>query len=146
MSGPRSSAEPRQGSLTTSDAHDALVALAGDLVQELAAARAEEILELGHPGNIPGGPIKPPPLTAGGPARQGAWAVFPHLGNHLLTQFAGDTVSSIAHRHVPKPLGLPEPIQRGVLSAERLAEAHEKIPAPPRPEDKKKPKAKAKKK
>lgn len=59
----------------------------------------------------------PVPVSALIPAemapKTGAAAVHPHMGGHL-TKLPGDTISGHAHAHVPKPLPVQAPDQRGL--------------------------------
>jgi hypothetical protein len=72
-----------------------MVALAQDLVEEIAAGMAVE-LAAGQPR--PAGPAAPVP-----PAKTGAGAVFPQLGSGLIG-LPGDTISGLAYQHLqPAP-------------------------------------------
>ena len=76
-------------------AHDAVVALARDLVEEIAAGRALE-LAAGQPA---------PPATPSAPvlpAKTGAAAVYPQLGDSLMCM-PGDTISGLAYAHLQPP-------------------------------------------
>jgi hypothetical protein len=92
-----------------SDAHDALVALARDLVEEISAGRAIELATAaagqgaGQGGPSPWSfPLPPTQLP------RGAQAVHPQLGHHL-ARLPGDTISSHAYKH----LGMQPPIAAG---------------------------------
>lgn len=100
------------------DPEEALFALAQDLVQEIAAGQALELM---------GGPITPRAVVTSTDKRAGAWAVHPMLGHHLLTRFAGDTISGTAHQHVPRPLGLEEAVPQGVLTVKQLEASHQSV-------------------
>jgi hypothetical protein len=82
-------------------AHESLVALARDLVEEIAAGRALE-LAAGQPP-APGAAPAPVP-----PAKTGAGAVYPQLGDSLMVQ-PGDTISGLAYAYLspPQPPGQP---------------------------------------
>lgn len=75
-------------------AHESLVALARDLVEEIAAGRA---LELAAGQGAPAAPPAPVP-----PARTGAGAVYPQLGDSLMVP-PGDTISGLAYAHLQPP-------------------------------------------
>ena len=79
-------------------AHDAMVALARDLVEEIAAGRALELAAqaAAPPPAGPAGPVSPAQVP---PAKKGAAAVYPGLGG-LLAGRAGDTISEIGRAHV----------------------------------------------
>lgn len=78
-------------------AHESLVALARDLVEEIAAGRALE-LAAGQ-----GGPPAPAPAPAPvPPAKTGAAAVYPGLGT-VGTGLPGDTISGLAYAHLQPP-------------------------------------------
>lgn len=51
------------------------------------------------------------------PLRQGAEAVHPMLGGHLVTNLPGDTISGHAHAHVARPA----PVQHDTASPEQVA-------------------------
>jgi hypothetical protein len=77
-------------------AHDAVVALARDLVEEIAAGRAVELAAaMGGPGTPAA--QRPPP-----PPPKGAAAVHPQLGSHL-DRLPGDTISGLAYNHLTPP-------------------------------------------
>jgi hypothetical protein len=83
---------------------DVLMALAADLVEEIAAARALELAA----GTVGGGTAKAQPAAA--PAQpieylEGAAAVHPHLGGHLI-RLPGGTISELAFKHVHTAAGL----------------------------------------
>lgn len=73
-------------------AHEAMLSLARDLVEEIAAGRALE-LAAGQ-GQPPAPPAAPVP-----PAKKGAAAVYPGLGQNL-TGLPGDTISGLAYAHL----------------------------------------------
>ena len=73
-------------------AHESLVALARDLVEEIAAGRALE-LAAGQGATPPASPAPVPP------AKTGAAAVHPGLGDNLMT-LPGDTISGLAYAHL----------------------------------------------
>lgn len=80
-------------------AHEALVSLAQDLVQEMAAGLALELA-----AQQPGRQFAPasPPAQASrprNPVTRGAAAVHPHLGSHL-ARVPGDTISGHAYQHL----------------------------------------------
>ena len=77
-------------------AEAALLALAGDLIDEIAAGRA---LELAQSSPAPTPVARPAPEIPD--PKKGAGAVHPQLGSHLLT-LPGDTISGHAHAHVPR--------------------------------------------
>lgn len=81
-----------------SDPHEALTALARDLVEEISAGRALELAAgmAMAPDLVPKMPEPPP---------KGAQAVHPGLGSHLLG-LPGDSISGHAYAH----LGLAPPI------------------------------------
>jgi hypothetical protein len=87
-------------------AHESLVALARDLVEEIAAGRA---LELAAGQGQPAAPA-PAPVP---PAKTGAAAVFPGVGQNLVRP-PGDTISGLAYAHLqpPQPPGA-QPGQAG---------------------------------
>jgi hypothetical protein len=70
--------------------HEALMALARDLVEEISAGRA---LELAGPPQAAPAPAPP------GPAPAGAAAVYPGLGGYLAT-LPGDAISGHAYQHL----------------------------------------------
>lgn len=111
---------------------EALLALAADLIEEYGEAAVA----------LAGGPITPRAVATSLTRRWGAWAVHPLLGHHLLTRWAGDTISGTAHQHVPRPLGMPEAVPQGVLTVKQLEESHAAVTraaAPPaKPDHKKK--------
>lgn len=68
--------------------------------QEAIEAQQEEVFP-----QVQVPPVKlPPPL-------KGASAVHPHLAYKHVTVLAGDTLSGIAHRHVPQPFPAPAPTE-----------------------------------
>lgn len=80
-------------------AHEALISLAQDLVQEMAAGLALEMA-----AQQPGSSFAPPPPTAQAmmprnPVTKGAAAVHPQLGSHL-ARLPGDTISGHAYQHL----------------------------------------------
>jgi hypothetical protein len=81
-------------------AHDAVVALARDLVEEIAAGRALELAALapGQPGAA-APPVSPEMVP---PPKQGAGAVYPQLGGNLVVS-PGDTISGLAYVHMQPP-------------------------------------------
>jgi hypothetical protein len=74
-------------------AHDALAALARDLVEEISAGLAIELAA--------GQPAAPPPAARQprNPILRGAAAVHPMLGQHL-ARLPGDTISWHAYKHL----------------------------------------------
>jgi hypothetical protein len=77
-------------------AHDALVALAQDLVQEIAAGMAVELAAAQATAPAPAASQVPP-------AKKGAAAVHPQLGTGL-AGLPGDTISGLAYAHLqPSP-------------------------------------------
>lgn len=89
------------------------MAFTQDLVAEAAAGLALELA-----GGMTSGPVPPDPNSPQSaaqlnpwPPKVGAAAVHPQLGGHLITQYAGDTISGHAHAHVPRPVEpmLPDP-------------------------------------
>lgn len=82
-----------------SDAEEALLALAQDLVEEIAAGRALELAQ-SSAGSSPASAPAAPPVEIPEP-KKGAGAVHPHLGSHLVT-LPGDTISGHAHAHIPR--------------------------------------------
>jgi hypothetical protein len=96
------------------ETEDALLALSRDLVQEIAAGMAIE-LAAPPPGQQQGpaqqGQTQPGVQPSPWPPKVGAAAVHPHLGGHLITALPGDTISGMAHAHVPRPVEpmLPDP-------------------------------------
>jgi hypothetical protein len=86
-------------------AHDAVVALARDLVEEIAAGRAVELAAaMGGPGTpaAMGGPGTPAAQRPPPPPPKGAAAVHPQLGSHL-DRLPGDTISGLAYNHLTPP-------------------------------------------
>ena len=83
-------------------AHEALAALARDLVEELAAGMAVELAAGG--ATIAVDPIvkKPDPPPAG------ASAIHPQLGGHL-ERLPGDTISMHAYKHLGTQPPIPGP-------------------------------------
>lgn len=82
-------------------AHDAMMALARDLVEEIAAGRALELAALA--------PVQPAPAPGQvPPPKKGAAAVYPQLGASLVVP-PGDTISGLAYAHLqpPAPPGQP---------------------------------------
>ncbi len=81
-----------------------MVALARDLVEEIAAGRALELAAFGQ-----GAPAAAPAVP---PAKTGAGAVYPQLGSNLIVP-PGDTISGLAYVHMqpPQPPGA-QPGQR----------------------------------
>jgi hypothetical protein len=84
-------------------AHDAVLALARDLVEEISAGRALELAAMapGQPAQ-PGLPAKPEP------PKKGAAAIHPELGGYMQS-LPGDTISGHAYAHMqpPAPPGQP---------------------------------------
>lgn len=80
-------------------AHDALISLAQDLVQEMAAGLAVELA--GQPPGQGFSPVLPPPMAMQprNPAPKGPAAVHPQLGQHL-ARLPGDTISGHAYHHL----------------------------------------------
>jgi hypothetical protein len=95
-------------------AHEALVALAQDLVTEVAAGMAVE-LAAGMTA-VPASPAPPPR-----PAPKGAAAVHQQLGQFLAV-LPGDTISGLAYAHLQlaPPPGSPAP-GAGPPGASRVA-------------------------
>ena len=76
-------------------AHDALLALAQDLVTEVAAGMAVELAAgMAVPVPAPAAPVQPRP-----PAPKGAAAVHQQLGQYL-SRLPGDTISGLAYAHL----------------------------------------------
>lgn len=75
-------------------AHESLVALARDLVEEIAAGRALELAAGQGQAAAPAAPPVPVP-----PAKTGAAAVHPGLGGNLMC-LPGDTISGLAYAHL----------------------------------------------
>lgn len=98
-------------------AHESLLALARDLVGEIAAGQA---LELAAGMTQPAGP----PLTPAAvpPAKTGAAAVYPGLGT-VGTGLPGDTISGLAYAHLqpPQPPGGQPPGQQPVSPVPPIA-------------------------
>ena len=102
-------------------AHDSLVALARDLVEEIAAGRA---LELAAGQGQPAAPAaRPAPVP---PAKTGAAAVYPQLGDSLACM-PGDTISGLAYAH------LQPPQPPGAQPGQRLGQGPGQPPVPPVP-------------
>jgi hypothetical protein len=77
-----------------------MVALARDLIEEIAAGRA---VELAAGMGVPGQPAAPDPSLLPKTAPTGAAAVYPQLGQALVTR-PGDTISGLAYTHLtPNP-------------------------------------------
>jgi Zeta toxin len=87
-----------------SEAEDALLALARDLVQDMAAGRALELAR--ETGSLPAVPAQAAPAQVP-EARTGAGAVHPHLGHHLVREHPHDTISRTAYSGVPRPYEPP---------------------------------------
>jgi hypothetical protein len=79
-------------------AHDAMVALARDLVEEIAAGRALELAAMAQ-GQPPAPPVSPDQVP---PPKKGAAAVYPQLGSSLAVP-PGDTISGLAYAHLQPP-------------------------------------------
>lgn len=81
-------------------AHEAVVALARDLVEEIAAGMAVE-LAAAPPAGRPAAPPPAPPMATRprNPVMKDAAAVHPHLGAHL-ARLPGDTISGHAYHHL----------------------------------------------
>lgn len=91
-------------------AHEAMTALARDLVTEIASGMALELAAQAQgppqrPGQPPAAPV-PPEMVS--PAKTGAAAVYPQLGQSLIVP-PGDTISGLAYAHLqpPQPPGQP---------------------------------------
>jgi hypothetical protein len=84
-------------------AHEALAALARDLVTEVATGMAVELA-----AGMTAAPASPAPPPQ--PAPKGAAAVHQQLGQHL-SALPGDTISGLAYQHLqmPAPPGSPAP-------------------------------------
>lgn len=80
------------------EADEALALFASALVSEAIA------LSAGPPPAV-----LPPPPVIPFTARKGAGAVHPGLGQHLVTQYRGDTISGHAYKHVPRPFPVMAP-------------------------------------
>ena len=80
-------------------AHDAMMALARDLVQEIAAGQMMELAAETQGQSF--APAKPPPQAAiaRNPIPRDAAAVHPQLGQHL-ARLPGDTISGHAYAHL----------------------------------------------
>lgn len=81
-------------------AHEALIAFARDLVEEMAAGMAVELANTAGASFTVDPVVKKPE-----PPPKGAQAVHPQLGHHL-ARLPGDTISSHAYKH----LGMQPPI------------------------------------
>jgi hypothetical protein len=81
-------------------AHDALVALARDLVGEMAAGMAVELAGTSFTVDPVVRKPEPPP--------KGASAVHPQLGGHL-ERLPGDTISMHAYKHLGTQPPIPGP-------------------------------------
>jgi hypothetical protein len=91
-------------------AHDAMVALARDLVEEIAAGRALELAAFGQgPPAAQAAPVTPEMVP---PPKTGAGAVYPQLGANLV-RTAGDTISGLAYVHMQPPVPPAPPGQPG---------------------------------
>jgi hypothetical protein len=90
-------------------AHDALMALAQDLVEEIAVGRALELAAA--QGQPPAAPVSPDQVP---PAKTGAGAVYPVLGDNLNVR-PGDTISGLAYAHLmpAQPPGAQPGMQPG---------------------------------
>lgn len=105
-------------------AEAALLGLAHDLIEEIAAGRALELAAAPPaPAPLPVSPVPkggmPPEIPK---PKKGAAAVHPHLGSRLVT-LPGDTMSGHAHAHVPQPFPVAVPDSRDMA----LAEAYEHL-------------------
>ncbi len=87
-----------------SPARDAMLSLARDLVEEIAAGRALEL------ANTQGQSFAPAPVPPPEPPPTGAAAVHPGLGSHLLA-LPGDTISGHAYAHLQPPWMTSQPGQ-----------------------------------
>ena len=107
-----------------SDAEEALLALAHDLVEEIAAGR---VLELA--GAAPAQAPAPQPVEIPKP-KTGAAAVHPQLGVRHVT-LPGDTMSGHAHAHVPQPFPVKAPDARDqvIADAQQHLAAHHQADA-----------------
>lgn len=96
-------------------AHDAVVAFARDLVEEIAAGRAIELAAGMAP---PGQSAAPGPALLPKTAPKGAAAVYPQLGQALVCT-PGDTISGLAYAHLQSapPPGQPGAQQQGAPGA-----------------------------
>ena len=83
-----------------SDASDALMALARDLVEEISAGRALELAA----GTAMAADLVP---KMPDPPPKGAQAVHPQLGDHL-ARLPGDTISMHAYKHLHTGQGDPQ--------------------------------------
>lgn len=92
-------------------AHEAMTALARDLVTEIASGMALE-LAAQAPGRPPAAPMSPDQVP---PAKTGAGAVYPALGDSLTVR-PGDTISGLAYVHLQPP-GAPPGGQPGMPPA-----------------------------
>jgi hypothetical protein len=79
-------------------AHEAMTALARDLVTELASGMALE-LAAQAPGQPPAAPATPAMVP---PPKTGAAAVYPQLGVSLVVP-PGDTISGLAYAYLQPP-------------------------------------------
>jgi hypothetical protein len=79
-------------------AHDAVVAFARDLVEEIAAGMAVELATTQGSSFAPA-PAPPQARQPRNPIMRGAAAVHPHLGQHL-ARLPGDTISGHAYQHL----------------------------------------------
>jgi hypothetical protein len=83
-------------------AHEALVALARDLVEEMAAGMAVELAAGGTTFTVDPMVKKPEPPP------KGAAAIHPQLGGHL-ERLPGDTISMHAYKHLGTQPPIPGP-------------------------------------
>jgi hypothetical protein len=81
-----------------------MAALARDLVTEIASGMALELAAQAQ-GQPPAAPVSPETVP---PAKTGAAAVYPQLGQSLVVP-PGDTISGLAYAHLqpPQPPGRP---------------------------------------
>jgi hypothetical protein len=97
-----------------------MMALARDLVEEIAAGRAVELAAgVSPPGGQPG-PAAPDPAMLPKTAPKGAAAVHPQLGQALVCR-PGDTISGLAYAHLAPtpPPGMPgQPPGQGPIAGQ----------------------------
>lgn len=80
-------------------AHEAMAALARDLVTEIASGMALELAAQTQGQTFAPAPAPPQATRPRNPVLRGAAAVHPHLGAHL-ARVPGDTISGLAYQHL----------------------------------------------
>lgn len=80
-------------------AHQAMLALARDLVEEISAGRAVELAAQTQGQAFTPAPPSAVAMRPRNPVLRGAAAVHPHLGAHL-ARLPGDTISGHAYQHL----------------------------------------------